>query len=153
MDAAIVANLIAGLALLVSIVAILVSIHANRQANATQRRLVEIEEGRDRERVAAGRRADLRAEIREFGLHSERLYVINEGSAAAHDVADFLDGVALAEHDAAVANDPLSTVIGPRSEASCLLMTTLSCATPFDIRITWQDDSGEPREYRSTLTF
>jgi hypothetical protein len=56
-DPAIVANLIAGLALVVAIVAVVVSIHANRQANATQRRLVEIEEGRDQVRVAAAKAA------------------------------------------------------------------------------------------------
>jgi hypothetical protein len=146
------ANTIAGLALLASIAALWLGARANRQANATQRRLLEIEEQRDKERRADATRANLRAELRDLGDYDRRLYIINDGFAAARDVEITLEGVPLGECEIAYQGSP-GTVIGPRTEASCPLAIHDGCQPPFEILITWQDDSGEPREYRSTLTF
>ncbi len=157
--AAWVGSIISTAALIVSIVALLKSaraqreaLAAQREANDAQRRIVEIEEQREKDRIRVARRAELRAALRRAG-NSYRLYLINDGECDARNVAVTLDGKPLAEHPIALHDMTMSSVIGRRSEASCILGIHLGCGPPFDIEITWDDDSQERRSYKSTLTF
>ena len=145
------AGIVVGLgSLAVSIIAVVKSSRAQHEANDVNRRLVEIEEKREQDRLAGSTRAELRAELRITARNTTRLYVINYGLAEARNVTVTLDKKPLAKHEAG--GDELASTIGPKSEVSCILMTHMMCAPPFGIEITWEDDSGEPRSYSSTLT-
>ncbi len=146
-------NIIAGLSLIVSVIALALSLRAQRDANAAQRRIVEIEEQREYERRLEARQAWVQPELRETGSGSDRLYLVNHGMAEARNVRVSLDGVPLAEHHAAVRGDSMPPLIGPGAEVSCLLGISHDCAPPFEVEVRWDDDSGKDRLYRTTLTF
>jgi hypothetical protein len=139
--------------LVVATIALRRSGGAAAEANAVQRRLVAIEEGRESERRTQSQTAVLRPALRKTGKSTYRLCVTNAGASAAKDLQVRLDGKPLAEHDAAVANNALPSLVGPHSEVACLLGLHLQCAPPFQIHMTWHDDSGEQGRYEGTLTF
>lgn len=142
---------VSALSLLVAAVALLKSDRAQRDANAAQRRIVEIEEQRERDRQTESIQARLRAEIREVGHNSWRLYLTNYGAGEAQNVRVEMDDKLLAEHPAALESMP--EFLGAESEISCLLRLCSDCSPPFRIKITWDDASGNDRTYSSTLTW
>lgn len=138
--------------LVVAIIAMRKSLDAQREANSAQRRVVEIEEGRERQRRLASLQAKLRAELR--GVRgADRLYLVNDGEAEARNVQVRLDGKPFAEHCAVIGDSSLPMFVGARAEVSCLLAIYQQCAPPFECEIRWDDDSGTDRSYRTTLTF
>jgi len=138
--------------LIVSMIAVWKSSQAQREANAVQKRIVEIEEQREREKLFEAKQANLRAELRKVERRTYRLYLVNHGKAEAHNIRIKLDGTPLAEHCAAVQNDRMPVFLGPGAECSVLLAISSVCAPPFEIEITWDDDYGTDRTYRTTLT-
>jgi hypothetical protein len=138
--------------LIVSIIAFKKSTHAQDEANAVQKRLVEIEEQREQERQLSIRQASLRPELREVSNNSYRLYLINEGSAVANNVRVLLDGNPINEHAARSYEEP-PNLVGPNSEVSVLLSISFDCVPPFGIEVRWDDASGSDRSYIGTLTF
>ena len=149
--AGLVGTVVAVVSLVVAVLAFRRSSDAQREANAVQRRLLAIEEQREKDRLATPSRAELRAELRQTPGATCRLYVINQGLAEAQNVTVSLDGKALPEHEAA-GGDNLGSIIGPKSEVSCILFIYSECAPPFKIKIVWDDASGKDRTYHSTLT-
>jgi hypothetical protein len=138
--------------LIVSVIALILSLRAQGQANAAQKRIVEIEERRDQERRLDSLQARLQAELRDVGGGSERLYLVNHGMAEARNVRVTLDGKSFAKHCAVVGGDSLPSLVGPGAEVSCLLAIHMQCAPPFECEVRWDDDSGPDRLYRTTLT-
>jgi hypothetical protein len=144
---------ISALSLLVAIVAIVKSGRAQGEANAAQRRIVEIEEQREQHRQHESTQAKLRLELRQAGQHFYRLYLVNHGAAEAQNIRVEMDGKPLAEHPAGNQNDPMPDLVDPHSEISCPLRLHLSCTPPFKLKVIWDDASGKDRTYRSTLTW
>jgi hypothetical protein len=118
-----------------------------------QKRLVEIEEARELERKKATSQGQLTARIQNYGQYNYRLLIENSGDAAAHDINLIMDGKPFDQHPAAVNGDGEITSIGPHSQATRLLAITMGCAPPFELEISWVDDSGEMGHYQTTLTF
>ena len=153
-DAAAWAGVIVGaLSLAVSAVAVLVGWKAHREAIGVQRRTVEIEEQRERDKHSSSSIASLRPQLRKTDRGSYRLYLVNAGHAEARNVRVSLDGRPLRQHPAAVRGDEMPRYVGPNSEVSCLLAISHDCAPPFQIEVGWDDDFGTGRVYRGTLTF
>ncbi len=145
-------SLIAVISLVVSIIALVLSLRAQGKANASQKRIVEIEEHRDEQKRRESQQASLRAELR--GTEgSERLYIVNLGAAEARNVRVILDGKPLEEHCAIVGGDSLASLVGGGAEVSCLLAIYQTCAPPFECEVRWDDDSRKDRLYRTTLTW
>lgn len=143
---------ISALSLFVSVIAVWKSSRAQREANDTQKRVVEIEEQRDRERRERACQADLRPQLRRSD-ELWRLYLINRGQAEARNVRVTLDGEPLHEHPVGTMGG-MPTQVGPNSEVSCVLIFGLGIpGPPFSIEIKWDDDFGTDRTYRGTLTF
>lgn len=117
-----------------------------------QSRLVAIEQGREQSELLQSRQAVIRAELRRTTRGNYRLVLINTGSAAATDVQVQLDGVPLTEHPAACGEE-VAKLIGPGSEASCLMAIHNDCHPPFDLAVTWKDGSGINGEYQTTITW
>jgi hypothetical protein len=146
-------NAFSAVSLIVSVIALILSLRAQREANAAQRRIVEIEEQRDRERRLDSLQARLQAKFRDLGDGSERLYLVNRGTAEARNVKVRLDGKPFEEHCAVVGGDSLPSLVGPGAEVSCLMAISMTCHPPFECEVRWDDDSGTGRSYRTTLTF
>ena len=116
------------------------SSQAQREANAAQKRIVEIEEQREREKLFEAKQDNLRPELRKVERGTYRLYLINHGKAEARNIRIKLDGTPLAEHCAAVQSDRMPAFLGPGAECSVLLAISSGCVPPFEIEITWDDD-------------
>jgi hypothetical protein len=141
------------LALVVSVMALRKSTQAQREANLAQKRIVEIEEAREKDRLVETKRAEIRAALRKTGSSSYRIYIINDGQAGARNIVAMMDGKPYREHRGAMREFDVPATLGPNSEASLPIGIHSGCVPPFDLRITWDDDSGTGREYHTTLTF
>jgi hypothetical protein len=97
--------------------------------------------------------ARLVARVEERSRGNYRLVIENTGDGEARDVRLLMDGKPFEAHPAAVIGDRQFGVIGPHSQVTRLLGITLGCAPPFEFEASWQDDSGQERRYRTTLTF
>jgi uncharacterized membrane protein YdfJ with MMPL/SSD domain len=96
-------QVIAGASLLVSAIAVILGWQANRKANATQARLLEIEDQRERDRVARAKEAILRAELDRNTQGVECLYIRNDGECEARNLSLKMDGKPFGEHPAVLA--------------------------------------------------
>jgi len=147
--------LVAAGALAVSIIALAVSIRTQRKQGSLQSRLVEIEEARELSRQQQARKAMLRAEIirtEHRSISQFRLQISNDGEAPAFKVMAWLEDDPLMEHRAIPGNQHEITEIGRRSSVSYLLSITFGLHPPWRFRLAWQDESGTPGEYETTLT-
>ena len=132
--------------ILIAIGSLLVSILSLISSHRNQRRIVLIEEQRQRERELTALQASLRPELRKTEKGSYRLCLVNSGKAEARNVRVKLGGMPLNEHPVAVRGSDIPTLIGANSEVSCLLAITLgSPPPPYEIEIRWDDDSGMDR--------
>lgn len=139
--------------LVVSVVALLKSNHAQHEANVVQKRLVEIEEQREKDRKAELVQAKLRPELRKTSRGSHRLYIVNQGDVEARNIRVEVDDKPLIEHAAAVRGDSLPDFVGPHCEISCLLDLHFGCAPPFKIRVRWDDDLRKDKKIETILTW
>lgn len=141
------------LSLIVSVIALIKSHRAQREANAAQLQIVEIEKQREKERKLSLLQAKLQSQLRKTDRGSYRLYLINSGMSEARNIRVRLDGKELSDHDAFIKGENMPTKVGPGAEISCLLAITRDCAPPFEIEVLWDDDSRTGCVYRTTLTF
>lgn len=144
------------IASLLSIIAIIVSIFAFRKSHKTHNRLVDIEEAREKDRLVEKQKANLIARIdHEPGSHGMKdlLVIENTGVGGAKNVEVMLDGTPMFEHPSmCLQKDSKFGEVGPTSAARFLLFTADQLRPPNRITITWEDDSGEPGKYSTTLT-
>lgn len=152
-------DLIAIGAILVSLLSIYFSFRANKKSltlqkeqTEMQKRITQIEESRERERAIQSKKACLKAELRKNKRGSYRLVIKNSGQGTARNVKATLDGKPILEHPAINPGQQEITLIGPYSEISYIARITFGCRPPFKFKVTWEDDSGEPGEYETTLT-
>ena len=149
----------------VAVGSLVVAIVALVKSSRTQKRLLTIEERRERDRVAAQRRAELRVRlerrVRSFEspveerafIPSARYYVFlrNEGHAEAREVRVTFDG---RKDIPNVCERPDSNTIRPGEEVRwCLTALRRQRALPSQIEVFWEDGLGEARSYRAPLTF
>jgi hypothetical protein len=143
--------LVAVCALFVSIWAVCSSKRANRKATETQARLLGIEEQRDADRLTQARQAALRAALRSDLTGGHCLHISNRGRGAARRIQILMDGKPLDEHPAVHSGVRIPEVIEAGSEISRHVFTCDS-NPPFEVEITWEDDSNVPGRYQTTLT-
>jgi hypothetical protein len=148
---------------LLSIGAIILSLLAHR----TSRKALRIEEARERDRVTLSRRAVLVASIMtedrdavgtaaRMGVGIMRwnyLVVENPGDAEAREIEVVLDGKPFRNHPVAPKDHQDVRRVGEKSFFRYRLQIRHETKPPFDLELTWQDDSGEPGRYRTTLTY
>lgn len=154
-NAAFAGFVVAMVSLVVSASAIALSVRANRTANRAQQRQLEIEEVRERDRVLRAGRAELRARInrdRTGRTVRDTLVVENFGESEARRVSVMLDDLPLREHPVCANGQRDPDFIGSGAIHEYLLGITQDLEPRFNITITWQDDSGDTRRFRTTLT-
>jgi len=134
--------ILGGLTLIVSIIALIKSHRAQREANAAQLQIVEIEKQREKERQQSLLQAKLQAQLRKTDRGFYRLYLINSGMSEARNIRVKLDGKELHDHDAYIQGENMPTRVGPGSEISCLLAISSDCSPTFEIDVQWEDESS-----------
>ncbi len=154
-----ISDLIAIGAILVSLLSIYFSFRANKKSltlqkeqTEMQKRITQIEESRERERAIQSKKACLKAELREVERNNHRLVIENSGQGTARNVKATLDGKPILEHPIIAYGQQEIILIGPYSEISYITGITFGCSSSFKFKVTWEDDSGEPGEYETTLT-
>ena len=151
-------NWVAVVAAVISGLAALASIAAARRSIAAQNRLLEIEERRERDRVSAAQKARLIARIvREESLSGRKvrnyyLEIENLGASAANNIDIPLDDGPVLDHPTMPRRTDEIRHVGPESSFRYTLAPTLETRPPAKIAIAWDDDSGEPGQYETTLT-
>lgn len=140
------------ISVIVAVIALIKSDGAQRQANASQKRIVEIEEGRESDRNSEAKQAILRPRIWRHGSGDYRLHIENQGKAEARNVNMLLADMPFLDHPAVPKGETLCTLIGPGTDVSYCLAIAFGCAPPFDLVLTWDDDSKTGNSYRTTLT-
>jgi hypothetical protein len=149
----IISLILAGLSLFVSAAAFCVSWR-------NQKRILDIEESRDRDRRIAGKRAHLKAYIEEkerkvsgsIAIHRTHYLVVeNDGSGEASNVNLQIKGKPVSECTFIIVKAPEVKQVGPRSSFSYELKG-FAQHLPLDVRISWEDDSGEGGSYSTMLT-
>jgi len=152
-------DLIAIGAILVSLLSIYFSFRANKKSltlqkeqTEMQKRITQIEESRERERAIQSKKACLKAELREVKPNNHRLFIENSGQGTARNVKATLDGKPIFRHPVIDRDQQVITLIGSHSKISYMADIKLGRRPPFKFKVTWEDDSGEPGEYETTLT-
>ncbi len=158
------------ISIIISIITALVSVAAFWQSHCAakrsaklqeeqvemQKRITQIEESRERDRVTQSRKANLSAKLQKVEQNSYRLVINNSGQGTARNVKATLDGMPIMEHPA-ICHDREEDVltIGQNSSVSYIMciINIPGKRPPFKFRVTWDDDSGEPGEYETTITF
>lgn len=144
--------------LLLSAAAVIVAIWSVREAKAQarrqdeiQRRLLSLENSRERDRLRSTRSAELRARI-ERGGRSDHLVIFNEGSAEARAIDAKLLGKPLSpDVDVLVADGEVARTLGPGSSARYVIALHMGSPPLMPVELAWEDDTGEPRTWRSDL--
>jgi len=134
---------IAMLSLLVAVVALL-------YGNRLGRRIVAIEEQRDKERQLQQQRARLVASVCQADRSSYHLVIHNAGESAATNIRMQLDGAEPSTHPT-FPDQTLATVLGPSASKGYFLAPSMSHSLPKSIRLQWCDDSGEDGYFESHL--
>jgi len=147
------------LSIVVSLLSACFSFHANKNSLALQKeqtemqkRITQIEEAREQDRAIQSRKANLKAELRKDERNSYHLVIKNSGQGTARNVKATLDGKLISGHPAIASGQEEIESIGPGSKISYIASITFDCSPPFKFKVTWEDDSGEPGEYETTLT-
>jgi len=145
-------------AVAVSVISVVVSVIALRKSSRTQRRLLEIEERREQDRLSETRKARFVARIVSEepspGRKTKNFYleIENLGQSPAHDIDASLDDGPVLDHPTMLQRTKAVRQVGPQSSFRYMLAPHSSARLPQSIKIAWQDDSGEPGHYETTLT-
>jgi hypothetical protein len=149
-DAGYAALITTALTSVISVAALIISIVSLRSSNRTSRRLIEIEEGRDRLASKQAAKAKITSMLNRQGS-SYRLTIFNEANGEAREIRVTLDGIGIVGNPAVLRGQAEKRRLGPRSSFYYNLVVSQSFPKPKTIRIEWQDDSGEAGLYESDL--
>jgi hypothetical protein len=140
------------IALISLLVSVGVAIWVHQREHALGKRMLALEEARERDRLRAQGKAVLTARLEEHG-QGHRLVIENIGAAEASNVNAKLDGKPIMEHEAMPRGEKEKRLIGSHSQVNYIMAISRGCVPPFELELTWEDASGEPGQYRTTITF
>jgi hypothetical protein len=143
--------------LILSALAIVVAVASSVRSNAIaaeqtriQERLLRLEARREAARNAAAQKAILSGQIVPSG-NSRKLLISNIGEAKATNVDVTTDNRPVLEHDLVPKGVTEIREVAPGGTIPYLLATHMGSPSVVSVRVTWEDDSGVPGEWSSTL--
>ena len=143
----------AWLGVLISLGSFIVAAVALLKNSRTQKLLAEIEQSRRKEKEYSRKSAQLLAELENRGETSYRLIIFNAGACEARNTTSLINGKACNEYCAWAERRQIPPIIGPKSKVGMLMAFHLGCVPPFELELHWEDDSGEKKHHRTTITF
>jgi hypothetical protein len=135
----------------ISVIALGASIWTTVTTKRHDSRLLQLEHAREADRVRETKSAKLIASMTR-SAHSGRLRIINRGQAAARNVRVAVDGVSLDAHKLLRGLEHPVAVIGAGSTVEALLMTFDGMQGQYQLELVWDDESGQPGRWTSTVT-
>lgn len=138
-------------AFIISLVSIIIAAGAMFTSWRTQKRQVEIEEAREKDRLKEMRKADLMARLVKDGR--DLLIIENKGAAEAREISILLNDRSLSEFPAFVCDQSEIHRVGPYSSFHYLMAFYAGVDLTPEITVKWIDNSGEPGIYQTTLTY
>lgn len=146
-------NLLAIIAIFISIISLIKSVRATREGTDVQKRILLIEQARENDRIIESRKAKLFAnlvkETDQRGISRYLLKIENRGLSQARDVQVLLNGKHLSETPIAF-NKEISRISPGQTIHYQVLFSFSSPA--YEVSITWSDDSGQPGTFTSILS-
>jgi hypothetical protein len=130
----------------VAVVVMIWSVWSNRKL---QGRMTKIEEGREKDRIRQMNKAYVKAYL---SRADDRLYFENYSDNPAKDLEVYVNGVDFMNSPVRVQNEDKKTRIGPKSEISYFFPITGGNTGPWEIKITWNDESGEKGIWEGQLS-
>jgi hypothetical protein len=146
------ANVIAILALMVSIGAALLAWSVSHRQGRLQARMLELEEARERDRLAEGTRAAVTLRM-DRERTTGRLCVLNNGPAAARNIRVTLDGKPIHQNALIHEGQEVIDVLGPEAHAEFVVVTWDGMPISFRGEVTWDNPGGNPGAWQSRLSF
>jgi len=144
-------------AFVLSLVSLVIAIVAILTSWKTQKRIVEIEEAREKDRLNDMLKADLIARLVRDGTDRyNRLIIDNRGPAEAREISIQVNDRPLSEFPAFMSNQPEIRRVGPYSSFHYLMAFSAGLDPRVyspEITINWTDDSGGPGTYQTILTY
>ncbi len=120
-----------------------------------QERLVALETAREKDRLRASRSAQVTASIVREHVRASRtdywLRIANEGRAAAGNIRVLLDEKPALEHELTLSGEDEITTLGPGADARYHLAVTMGSPRVVLVRVSWDDESGDPGLWISQL--
>ena len=151
-----------------SVIAILISggslwfaVKSFNKSHSIEKRQLEITENQEAEKAAEKTKARLFASIETQTIQSANLrrqalkdvlVIRNEGQCEARNITVLMDSMLIMEHPAIPNGSTEIKYVGANSTAGYDLALSMQTSPPFEIEITWEDDSGEEGNYHTTLT-
>ncbi len=133
----------------------ILSLGVSALAFLNSRKAIKIEEARERDRIAQSGKANLVARLSNYDdYNGGALIVENLGSSSANNIKVEMDKRPISKHPDFRRDFKEVKYVGANSSFSYKFggMFLWKSKPPFKIEITWEDDSGEPGNYRTTLT-
>lgn len=143
---------------IISLTAIIVSILAFKKSHQLNKRMLEIEENRENDRLSKQRTTNLVAVLTRGNSGSGQLIIQNRGNSSADNVKVRLNGKYLNELDTFSANDfPEDICIAAEGIYSLRmdynLSTPKSILPPFNTEITWRNMDKSDGYAKSTVNW
>jgi hypothetical protein len=140
------------LSLVISVGAAILAWSVSNRQNRLQARMLELEEARERDRLAEGSRAQVSAMMRRSS-GSGRLYIDNSGPAAARNIRVTLDDKPIDKHPYIHEGQELIAVLGPGAHSEFIVKTHDAMPTAFHCQIAWDNPNGDRGFWESELSF
>jgi len=149
------------IAIFISGGSLLFAVIAFKKSHRLEKRHLEITEKQDIERAIEQKKAKLFAAIEKQHIQSANLrrqamkdvlIIRNEGLCEARDIIVRIDNKPIMEHPAIPNGLTEIKSVGPNSSIGYDLALNMGKYPPFEINITWEDNSGETGNYKTTLT-
>jgi len=113
------------ISLIVSVIAVAVAVWAHWREHRLGKRMLALEEARERDRRVKKQKAQLVAR-----LNRDRLYIENKGESEAREVTVLLDGKPVLKHPAVLGGQEEVRQVGPRSRFHYLLGISFQTPAP-----------------------
>lgn len=136
---------------LLAVAALVVSIYAIRKSHRTERRMLEIEEAREKDRLQQANRAFVKAYVEK----GQRTFLVleNSGESEAREIELKLDGQPVLQHPVVIKSQPEHRQLSPKSSVKYIVEPIWGNSINCEIEINWMDNTGEKGNNNNTVTF
>lgn len=145
-------DFISAAALAVAILSALLAWKATTGQTKLQKQMLELEQARERDRLAEGTKTTVIAEMTRT-RDSGRLHVVNTGPATARNIRVLLDGISLDRHPHIHKGAQSIGVLGPGGRSEFVVATWDGMPPSYHVSVTWENAGAPPGSWESDLSF
>ena len=144
-------GLVALLTFVLSVVAFSLSVLSYFSSRSANKKLIEIEKGRDERQAESEQKATLSIlrirEPRSTGKgYNSFLAIENSGATEAKNIEIFIDG---SQEHSFICNNPSLSVLGPNTIKKVPLLVTMGAPGPKEVSLSWLNSDGTAGSYNT----